>query len=538
MRRWLYTLYVVLLALFWGAGAQAQEQAQPTSPEAAMEQLQKLTRFYRYLHGLYVESVDMSPLVEEAIRAMLEELDPHSAYLDREAMEAEKISMEGEFSGIGIEFRVVKDTIRVHHVLGGGAAERAGLRAGDRILRIDTLSAVGLKQHEVPTYLRGAQGSKVLLEVMRPTAEDLLHFTLVRDRVPLHTVRAAYRLDGRTGYIKIDRFGRTTNEEFEGALKSLGPIQRLILDLQGNPGGLLQQAIRIGEQFLPAGSLIVSTEGRAVVEQTHAASQRGLYRKGELVILTDEQSASAAEIVAGAVQDWDRGLIVGRPTFGKGLVQRQIGLGDGSAVRITIARYHTPSGRVIQRPYTRGEREAYYAAHRRRLAGVADSVPPGDSLLRYRTLRLGREVVGGGGIRPDVVVEADTSGYSPYYGELIRRNLLNDFILSYVDRHREELFDRYPAYDRFSPSVAEAEHLFEALKGYAAEQGVDYTPEADRSREWIDLQLRVALAVALYGSEVRVRAWNDARANLALNRAQELLAERELPAELSFFRDK
>lgn len=527
----------VLLALFWGAGAQAQTPERPTSQEAAMEQLQKLTRFYRYLHGLYVEAVDMSPLVEEAIRAMLLELDPHSAYLDREAMEAEKVSMEGQFSGIGIEFRVVKDTIRVQHVLGGGAAERAGLRAGDRILRIDTLAAVGLKQHEVPKYLRGDQGSKVELEVMRPMYGDLLHFTLVRDRVPLHTVSAAYRLDDGTGYIKIDRFGRTTSQEVEAALDSLGRVERLILDLQGNPGGLLQQAIRVGEQFLPAGSLIVSTEGRAVAEQTHGASHRGLYRKGELVLLVDEQSASAAEIVAGAVQDWDRGLILGRPTFGKGLVQRQIGLGDGSAVRITIARYHTPSGRVIQRPYAPGEREAYYAAHlKRRLSGGVDTLP--DSLPRYRTLRLGREVVGGGGIRPDVVIEADTSGYSPFYGELIRRNLLNDFVLSHVDRNRAELLARYPAYDQFNPTHEESESLFEALKSHAAEQGLVSTPEAERSREWIDLQLRVALATALYGSQVRIRAWNDARGNRALNRAQELLAARELPAELSFFRDK
>lgn len=535
MRRSLYTLCVVLLTLFCGIRVHAQEQ--PTSQEEALAQLQKLTRFYRYLHGLYVEPVDMSPLVEEAVRAMLERLDPHSAYLDREAMEAEQVSMEGEFSGIGIEFRVVKDTIRVHHVLGSGAAERAGLCAGDRILRIDTLNAVGLKQHEVPKYLRGKQGTKVELEVMRPHFDDLLHFTLVRDQVPLHTVSASYLLDEQTAYLKIDRFARTTSQEFVAAMQRLGKVRRLVLDLQGNPGGLLNEAVRIGEQFLPEGTLIVSTEGRAVAEQTYGASRKGVFRKGELLILVDEQSASAAEIVSGAVQDWDRGLVIGRPTFGKGLVQRQIGLGDGSAVRITIARYHTPSGRVIQRPYTRGEREAYYAAHRRRLSGEADTATLNDTLPRYRTLRLGREVVGGGGIRPDVVVEIDTSGYSPYYGELIRRNLLNDFLLSYVDRNRQELMERYPAYERFTPSDVEMQRLYEAMKKYAEEQGLSYSEEAEISREWINLQLRVSLAVALYGSNVRIRAWNDAGGNHTLNRALTLLRTEKLPDEISFYRN-
>lgn len=535
MCRLIVFLLSVWFSLFSAGTLCAQEQK--TDEAQAVEQLQKLTRFYRYLNGLYVDRVEMAPLVEEAIRAMLGELDPHSSYLDREAMEAERVSMEGEFSGIGIEFRVVKDTIRVHHVLGGGAAERGGLRAGDRIVRIDTLRAVGLKQHEVPKYLRGERGSKVNLEVLRLGEEEPLCFTLVRDKVALHTVSAAYRLDAGTGYVKIDRFGRTTTTEFEAAMQSLGKVDRLILDLQGNPGGLLQEAIRLAEHFLPEGSLIVSTEGRAVADRAHNASRQGLYRKGELVILVDESSASASEIVSGAVQDWDRGLIVGRPTFGKGLVQRQVGLGDGSAVRITIARYHTPSGRVIQRPYEAGEREAYYAARRRQVGReVADSLL--DTLPRYRTLRLGREVFGGGGIRPDVRVEADTTGYSPYYGELVRRNLISDFILSYVDTHRAELLEHYPAYADFAPSEEVCEAWWQALKGYAEEQGLLCSPEAQRSRQWIDRQLSILLSMALYGSEVRIRALNDSGANAALNRALELLQAEELPDEISFFRNR
>lgn len=524
-RRSILRLLLLLLPLM-GGRAVAQEHPAKSPQEQAVEQLQKLNRFYRYLNGLYVDSVELEPLVEQAIRAMLGELDPHSAYLDPQEMEAERISIEGEFSGIGVEFRVLADTIRIQHILAGGAAERSGLRAGDRILSIDTLRAVGLKQHEVPTYLRGKQGSKVELEVWRPVPGERLHFTLVRDKVSLHTVSAAYRLDEQTGYVKIDRFGRTTAEEFEAALKGLGRIESLILDLQGNGGGLLHQAIRLAEHLLPQGSLIVSTEGRAVAERAHTVSRKGLFRKGRLILLVDEYSASASEIVSGAVQDWDRGLIVGRPTFGKGLVQRQVGLGDGSAVRITIARYHTPSGRVIQRPYQAGEREAYYAAQRERL-GRADSLS--DTLPRYRTLRLGREVVGGGGIQPDLVVPIDTTGYTPYYGALVRAGVIGDFVSAHVDRHRSELLTRYPTYEAFFPSQEELQQLYAELRDFAQVRGIAYTDAAQGSEEWILRQLRTTLAMLLYGSELRVRALNDAGANTLLNAALELLRSSEHP---------
>lgn len=525
-------LALLFFLIFLPLGICAQEQ------EESVRQLQKLTRFYRYLDGLYVEPLEMEPLVEEAIRAMLAELDPHSAYLDARAMEAEKASMDGEFSGIGIEFRVIEDTIRVQNLLSGAGAERVGMRAGDRILMIDTLSAVGLKQHEVPALLRGKQGSKVTLRALRPATGEELHFEIVRDKVPLHTLAAAYRLDNKTGYLKIGRFGRTTSDELRAALRELGKVENLILDLQGNGGGLLQQAVLVAEEFLHEGALIVSTEGRAVPERKTTASRKGSFRKGRMVVLVDENSASASEIVAGALQDWDRALVVGRPTFGKGLVQRQVSLGDGSAVRVTIARYHTPSGRVIQRPYERGEREAYYAAHReRRAAGVTDSLT--DSLPAYRTLRLGRTVYGGGGIRPDVMVEVDTSGYSPYYGELVRRNLIYDFVTARVDREREQLLARYPAYEHLKRDYAEAESLREELRTYAEERGVVYkADQAAHSQAWIDLQLKLYLAVGLYGSEVRTRALNDAGVNMALNRAIELLKAKELPAELSFINEK
>ena len=385
-------------------------------------QFQKLAQVFRYLSGLYVDEVEMKPVVEGAITGMLEELDPHSAYIGAEEMKGVQESFDGEFSGIGVEFNVLRDTVIVVNTIAGGPAERVGVRANDRIVRIDTLDAVGMSRTDVPKHLRGKTGTKVGIDVVRHGTPGRLHFVIVRDKIPLNTVDASYLAGEGIGYIKVNRFGRTTMDEFTEAYRKLGRPEGLILDLRGNGGGLLEQAIGMAGFFLPRGAVIVSTEGRAVPASSFRAQTNGEDLKGRLVVLIDESSASASEIVAGAVQDWDRGVVVGRPSFGKGLVQRQIGLSDGSAVRITVARYHTPSGRVIQRPYEKGKRREYYLDHLRRYNDAArdslDAAAPA-----YRTLRTGRTVYGGGGIRPDILVEADTAGFSNYYGELIRRGI-------------------------------------------------------------------------------------------------------------------
>ena len=390
-------------------------------------QFQKLAQVFRYLSGLYVDEVEMKPVVEGAITGMLEELDPHSAYIGSEEMKGVQESFDGEFSGIGVEFNVLRDTVIVVNTIAGGPAERVGVRANDRIVRIDTLDAVGMSRTDVPKYLRGKTGTKVGIDVVRHGTPGRLRFVIVRDKIPLNTVDASYLAGDGIGYIKVNRFGRTTMEEFTEAYRKLGRPEGLILDLRGNGGGLLEQAIGMAGFFLPRGAVIVSTEGRAVPASSFRAQTNGEDLKGRLVVLIDESSASASEIVAGAVQDWDRGVVVGRPSFGKGLVQRQIGLPDGSAVRITVARYHTPSGRVIQRPYEKGKRREYYLDHLRRYDDAArdslDAAAPA-----YRTLRTGRTVYGGGGIRPDILVEADTAGFSNYYGELIRRGIVADFV--------------------------------------------------------------------------------------------------------------
>ena len=411
-------------------------------------QFQKLAQVFRYLSGLYVDEVEMKPVVEGAITGMLEELDPHSAYIGAEEMKGVQESFDGEFSGIGVEFNVLRDTVIVVNTIAGGPAERVGVRANDRIVRIDTLDAVGMSRTDVPKHLRGKTGTKVGIDVVRHGTPGRLHFVIVRDKIPLNTVDASYLAGEGIGYIKVNRFGRTTMDEFTEAYRKLGRPEGLILDLRGNGGGLLEQAIGMAGFFLPRGAVIVSTEGRAVPASSFRAQTNGEDLKGRLVVLIDESSASASEIVAGAVQDWDRGVVVGRPSFGKGLVQRQIGLSDGSAVRITVARYHTPSGRVIQRPYEKGKRREYYLDHLRRYNDAArdslDAAAPA-----YRTLRTGRTVYGGGGIRPDILVEADTAGFSNYYGELIRRGIVADFVGDWLDGSRDSLSRRYASFEAF-----------------------------------------------------------------------------------------
>ena len=460
-------------------------------------QFQKLAQVFRYLSGLYVDEVEMKSVVEGAITGMLEELDPHSAYIGAEEMKGVQESFDGEFSGIGVEFNVLRDTVIVVNTIAGGPAERVGVRANDRIVRIDTLDAVGMSRTDVPKHLRGKTGTKVGIDVVRHGTPGRLHFVIVRDKIPLNTVDASYLAGEGIGYIKVNRFGRTTMDEFTEAYRKLGRPEGLILDLRGNGGGLLEQAIRMAGFFLPRGAVIVSTEGRAVPASSFRAQTNGEDLKGRLVVLIDESSASASEIVAGAVQDWDRGVVVGRPSFGKGLVQRQIGLSDGSAVRITVARYHTPSGRVIQRPYEKGKRREYYLDHLRRYDDAArdslDAAAPA-----YRTLRTGRTVYGGGGIRPDILVEADTAGFSNYYGELIRRGIVADFVGDWLDGSRDSLSRRYASFEAFDAGYTPSDEVLERLTALGESRGVKFDAEGFAvSEPLVRMQLKALAAHVL-----------------------------------------
>lgn len=524
VNRWfVWACFGVLL--LWGTPCRAQE-------DDAVAQLQKFVRFYRNLHGLYVDSVEMAPLVEEAVRSMLLQLDPHSAYLDREEMRASEAAFSGVFGGIGIEFRVLRDTIRVMGVVAGGPAEEVGLRVNDRLIRIDSLSAISLRQHEVPKLLRGEPGTTVRVTAWRPGTNETLTYAIVRDEIPLHTVDAAYKLDDRTGYVKIGRFGKTTVSEFTEAMDRMGKLDGVVLDLRGNGGGLLDQAVGLASCFLERDDLVVSTEGRAVPLRNIRVPRNGPYRNVKAVVLIDEDSASASEIVAGALQDWDRAVIVGRPSFGKGLVQRQIPLGDGSAVRITIARYHTPSGRVIQRPYENGHKSDYYAAHAERFRHPDAGAEQADTLLRYRTLRNGRTVYGGGGIRPDLLVPVDTVGVTPGFAALVRNNLIGEFAFDYCDRNRHGLLEQWPDYAAFSRGFRMDDGLRTSLAEYARSRGLELRgEELELSRRWIEMRFRAYLAGALFGPEARIRIFNDGGGNPSLDAARDLLGDWTRKAE-------
>ena len=507
------------LAALLPLGAQELSQQQQD-----LLQLQKFAQIYRYLTNAYVDEVDTAPVIEGAITGMLERLDPHSAYIPAEEMKSVRESFDGEFSGIGVEFNVLRDTVIVVNTIAGGPAERVGVRPNDRIVRIDTLDAVGMTRADVPKYLRGATGTKVAIDVVRHGTPGWLHFVIVRDRIPLNTVDAAYRVADGVGYIKVNRFGNTTMSEFREAYRKLGRPAGLILDLQGNGGGLLEQVIEKAGFFLPRGAVVVSTEGRAVPSVSYETQSPGEDMKGRLVVLVDETSASASEIVAGAMQDWDRGIVVGRPSFGKGLVQRQVGLPDGSAVRITVARYHTPSGRVIQRPYEQGKRREYYLDHLRRYDDrTRDSLDAGAP--EFRTLRTGRKVYGGGGIRPDVIVAPDTAGYSNYYGELVRRGVTADFVNGWLDRSRDSLARCYPAFADFAAGFEVSDGVLDELVRLGEERGVAFDADGfAASSPVLCIQLKGLAAQRLYGVGAYYEVVNPLL-NGAYRRAAAILAD-------------
>lgn len=497
---------LLLFLLLPGTGLAAH--GEPPAGNDGAGELRKFFQIYRYLDRFYIDEVDAGPLIEGAVEGMLAKLDPHSAYIGAEEMKSVDAGLDGEFDGIGIEFDVLRDTILVVNTIVGAPAERAGVLPDDRIVRIDTLDAVGLARAEVPRRLRGRHGSKVAIEVVRHGESSPLHFVIRRDRIPLTTVDAAYLAADGIGYIKVNRFGRTTMTEFREAYDRLGRPRKLLLDLRGNGGGLLEQAIEMAGFFLPRGARIVSTEGRAVAERTYSAPANGEAVDCGLAVLIDERSASASEIVAGALQDWDRGVIVGRPSFGKGLVQRQVRLDDGSAVRITVARYHTPSGRVIQRPYENGRRRRYYLDHLRRFdAAVCDSLDADRPI--YRTLRTGRTVCGGGGIRPDRIAEPDTSGYSSYYADLVRRGIVADYATGYLEKERARLRAVYSSEDVFVDGYAVDDAMLHDLTEFGVRQGVPFdemgfAASASRMR----LHLKALIAQRLFGTGAYYRVVN------------------------------
>lgn len=412
--------------------------------------MQKLLNAQYAISNFYVDTVNNDKLVEEAIKGMLESLDPHSTYTDAKETKELEEPLQGEFSGIGIQFNMKQDTLYVIQTIAGGPSEKVGIIAGDRIVTVNdsTIAGVKMKNTDIMKRLRGKKGTKVTVQVKRGNSPELITFRITRDNIPLYSVDASYMIDEKTGYILVSRFGAKTHEETIEAIKKLEKqgMKQLILDLGNNGGGYLNAAIDMCNEFLQRRQLIVYTEGLNVSRQGADADGFGSYKDLKMVVLVDQFSASASEIFAGAMQDWDRAVIVGRRTYGKGLVQRPFRFDDGSMIRLTVARYYTPSGRCIQKPYTKGDKKHYDEDLVDRSKDGEyfhlDSIQFNDS-LSYKTLNNGRTIYGGGGIMPDVFVPLDTTENSKYYRDLLAKGIINQFAVDYVDKHRSQIKSDY-----------------------------------------------------------------------------------------------
>jgi carboxyl-terminal processing protease len=504
--------------------------AQFSTPEAF-----KLAVVMEKVSQYYVDSINTAKVAEEAIVHMLHELDPHSSYLSREELEEMNEQLEGEFDGIGVSFNVLDDTIFIIRSIPGGPSEKVGIMAGDRIIKVEgeTVAGTGITTRDVQKLLKGPKGTLVDVSVYRRGVPGLLEFTITRDKIPVHSLDASYMVNDRVGYLKLARFSHTTLEEFETAMVALKKkgMEDLILDLSGNGGGWLPVAVDLADHFLSENKVIVSTEGNNMPVRKYRARQTGLFEEGKLVVMIDGNSASASEIVSGAIQDWDRGVIVGRRSFGKGLVQQPFPLGDGSMIRLTVARYYTPTGRLIQKPYEDGYEEYTMDLINRYNHGELSNE---DSIVfpesqRYQTLVLNRTVYGGGGIMPDFFVPMDTTAYSDYYRELIGRGIFNRFILQYVDEHRDELLSKNPDFESFQEKFQPGKELKEALISFAAGEDLDFDQDQwDISGDQISLLIKGYLARDLWDMSCFYEIYNTS--NEVFNKAVEILND---PARLN-----
>ena len=438
------------------------------------------------IKGLYVDQVDEQKLVEDGIRGMLEKLDPHSAYSTAKETKAMNEPLQGSFDGIGVQFNMVQDTLLVIQPVLKGPSEKVGILAGDRIVAVNDTAIAGVKmsKEEIMKRLRGPRGTKVKLTIVRRGIKDKLVFMVTRDKIPVKTIDAYYMIRPQVGYIRIGSFGATTYDEFMEAVDKLKKqgMHDLVLDLQENGGGYLIAAVRIANEFLKKNDLIVYTKGLRTERQDYKADGTGRLLEGKVVALINEYTASAAEIVTGALQDQDRGWVVGRRSFGKGLVQRPIEFSDGSMIRLTIAHYYTPSGRCIQKPYKKGENLDYAMDIEKRFEHgelySADSIHFADS-LKYQTLRQHRTVYGGGGIMPDYFVPLDTTLTTRFHRQLLAHSFIINANLSYVDAHRKELKKRYPTFDTFLRDFEVPQSVVDNIVAEAAKQNVKPKDEAE-----------------------------------------------------------
>ncbi|MDT8401545.1 MAG: S41 family peptidase [Bacteroidales bacterium] len=447
------------------------------------DQTMKFGRTLALVEAFYVDSVDQAKLTEEAIIELLSHLDPHSVYISAEELEEINQRLEGSFEGIGIEFNILHDSILVIAPMPGGPSEKIGLRPGDRIVTIDgeNVAGIGISTTGVRKKLLGDKGTVVRVGIFRRGTDRILEYQIIRDELPVNSLLASYMAADKVGYIKLSNFSLTTEQEFNDAVDDLisKNMEHLIIDLRGNTGGYLEAAIRVCDHFFEKERLIVYLEGLRTPRQDFYTKEGGQMNKARVIVLVDEGSASASEIVAGAIQDWDRGLVLGRRTFGKGLVQNAFNLGDGSAVRLTVARYFTPSGRLIQRPYDQGVEKYMTDFYSRFTNGEmmsADSISFPDS-LKYYTLINERQVYGGGGIMPDIFIPADTSGYSAYYRDLVNKNVITQYSLDYVDSNRNRLSRQYQSFKQFRENFSFKDSDMDRLIKLGNEMGVSFVED-------------------------------------------------------------
>lgn len=440
----------------------------------------KIGKTLALLEAIYVDSVDISEIAEQMIVTTLRNLDPHSVYIPAEDVQEENEPLQGNFEGIGIQFNVLNDTIIIISPIPGGPSEKVGIQSGDRIVVIagEKVTGVGISTAGVQKRLRGAKGTTVDVTIFRKGEKELLDFTITRDKIPVNSLDAAYMLTDNTGYIKLSRFSDQTAVEFEKAVEQLrqNRLESLIIDLRGNSGGYMVPAVQIADEMLPGEELIVYLEGLHTSRQEYRSAPSGSLTATRIAVLIDEGSASASEILAGAVQDWDRGIVIGRRSFGKGLVQNGFSLPDGSEIRLTIARYFTPSGRSIQTPYNEGFDRYFQKYYSRYFNGELihpDSLGLPDSLKAY-TIPNKRVVYGGGGITPDVFIPIDTTYYSDYYRDMIRTSTIPGFMVEYTDRNRKSLLRRYRTFDRFNREFTFDNETIEALKAAGERNGVKF----------------------------------------------------------------
>ncbi len=500
----LWFALVLVVGIFIGREMGAGSKSRSFFSSMKKTSASKFNETLTFLEEQYVDTVNEKALVEEAITAMLHKLDPHSFYIPAEDLQGINESLEGNFEGIGVEFNIHEDTILVVTPVSGGPADQLGILAGDRIVKIEGKVVAGVKitNKSVMQQLRGAGGTKVSVSIMRGGNTRLLPFTITRGKIPIYSVDASYMVNDSVGYIKINRFAETTFDEYQQASQKLRGqgMKRLILDLRNNPGGYLTAATNILDDFLPDGKLLVYTEGRVRPRENYMATSKGDFEKGKLCVLVDEGSASASEIVSGAIQDWDRGTIIGRRSFGKGLVQDQTSLPDGSALRLTIARYYTPSGRCIQKPYDEGRDDYDKEIENRIKKGElenSDSISFADS-LKFKTKVLGRTVYGGGGIMPDIFVPLDTTMNSYFLSDVLGSGNVVRFAYNYADRHRAQLL-KYTDFNAFNAQFVLSDAIYAQFLAETQKEIKDIdTASAKKSETYLRTQLKALIARAIW----------------------------------------